>query len=220
MDAACKLRRWGRSGAAVALVATATLAPRLARAGADEEQGRPWFPTVEEGAAPADVYAKYALSVVHVGEDGWRVNRGQYRENVSRQDFFVTVGRADLAARERGRSGLRNGFIWTGAGLAATGGLFLYASISRGGYDPPSSWGLGLMGAGAVSILIGSAIHGPDVTSDEVEAVVGRYNDLLKAHIEEETGTSKPKPVQARLELLVPFVDGRSGGGLLAVARF
>ena len=75
-----------------------------------------------------------------------------------------------------------------------------------------------LVGAGLM--LVGFMIHGPAVTVDEVDAVVNRYNELLKAHIEEETGTSKPKPVQARLELIAPFVDGRSGGGLMAVARF
>jgi hypothetical protein len=73
---------------------------------------------------------------------------------------------------------------------------------------------------GITLVLIGSMVHGPLVSVDEVDAVVGRYNDLLKAHIEEESGTSKPRPVQARLELLTPFVDGRSGGGLMAVASF
>jgi hypothetical protein len=194
--------------------------PGVARAGDDERTSKPWLPMVEEDASPDEVYGKYALSVVHVGDEGWRVNRGQYRESVSRKDFFVTVGRPDLAAREQSRNGLQIGLLSTSVGLVITGGVVMFAGISKGGWDPPPTWGFATMGAGAALVLIGSMIHGPIVTVDEVDAVVNRYNDLLKAHIEEETGTSKPKPIQARLELISPFVDGRSGGGLMAVASF
>ena len=196
------------------------IAPGRARAGDDQQPAKPWLPMVEEDASPDEVYAKYALSVVHIGEGGWRVNRGQYREGVSRKDFFVTVGRPDLAAREQSRNGLRSGLIWSGMAVGFTGGAIMFAGISKGGWDPPPTWGFATMGVGACLVLIGSMIHGPLVPSDEVDGVVNRYNELLKTHIEEETGTSKPKPIQARLELITPFVDGRSGGGLMAVASF
>lgn len=201
-------------------IASLVTIPGVARAGDDQRTAKPWLPMVEEDASVDEVYGKYALSVVHIGEEGWRVNRGQYREGVSRKDFFVTVGRPDLAAREQSRNGLRSGLIWSGMAVGFTGGVLMFAGISKGGWDPPPTWGFATMGAGAALVLIGSMIHGPIVTVDEVDAVVNRYNDLLKAHIEEETGTSKPKPIQARLELITPFVDGRSGGGLMAVASF
>ena len=205
------------AAAAAALVATA---PRQARAADDEPPGKPWLPMVEEGASPDEVYAKYALSVVHVGDDGWRVNRGQYRESVSRQDFFVTVGRPDLAAREQRGARRQNALIFTGLALLATGGVVLFAGASRGGWEPPPIYGFGMVAAGVGVTWIGLKMHGPVVTPEEVDGVVGRYNELLKGHIEQETGTSKPRPIQARLQLIAPFVDGRSGGGLMAVASF
>jgi hypothetical protein len=221
MDVAYRSRRGWRTAAVPAVVALVmTIAPGRARARDDQQPAKPWLPMVEDGASPDDVYSKYSLSVVHVGDDGWRVNRGQYRESVSRKDFFVTVGRPDLAAREQSGSGARNGLIWSGVCVAVTGGVLMLAGISKGGWDPPPLWGLATMGVGIGLVWIGSGVHGPEVTSGEADAVVNRYNDLLKAHIEEETGTSKPKPIQARLELIAPFVDGRSGGGLMAVASF
>jgi len=216
--------RWrGRPSAAVAGAVALVLlaAPRSARAANDQQPpGKPWLPMVEEGASPEEVYATYSLSVVHVGENEWRVNRGPYRESVSRSDFFVTVGRPDLAEREQRGNSKQNAFVFTGFALLATGGVVLYAGASRGGWDPPPVYGFGMMAAGVGVLWIGLRMHGPLVTPEEVDGVVGRYNELLKVHIEEETGTSKPRPVQARLELIAPFVDGRSGGGLMAVASF
>jgi len=221
MDVACRLRRGWRTVAVATVVAlVVTVAPGRGHAGDDPPPAKPWLPMVEQDAAPEEVYAKYALSVVHVGEEGWRVNRGQYRESVARHDFFVTVGRPDLAAREGSRNGARNGLIWSGVCVGVTGGVLILAGVSKGGWDPSPGWGLATMGVGIVLFWIGSSIHGPEVTSGEVDAVVNRYNELLKAHIEEETGTSKPRPIQARLELIAPFVDGRSGGGVMALARF
>src|SRR6187551_1104418 len=132
--------------AIVALVVAA--APGRARAADGVQPAKPWLPMVEEGASPDEVYAKYALSVVHAGDEGWRVNRGQYRESVSRKDFFVTVGRPDLAAREGSRSGARSGLIWSGVAVAVTGGVVMLAGISKGGWDPPPVWGLATMGVG------------------------------------------------------------------------
>lgn len=213
-------RWWRRAGLAAMAAFALAIASRPARAGDDEQRGKPWFPMVEDGASAETVYARYALSVVHEGDAGWRVNRGAYREGVSRKDFFVTVGRADLAASERRRAGLKSGFLWTGAGLAVGGGLLMYAAVSRGGFDPPPTWALGTMAAGGICVVISSMIHGPEVTVDEVDAVVGRYNQLLKLHIEEEMGIVRPKPIQARLEMIAPYVDGQSGAGVLAIARF
>jgi hypothetical protein len=206
---------------AISAVALATLAvtARTARA-AEDDAGRPWFPPVGEGVAPLNVYDDNALSIVHGGDDGWHINRGRYLTGLSRTDFFVTVGRADLASRERSSQSTRTTLIWTGGATLLIGTLVFYATVSRGGFDPSPFWGLGIMAAGGITIVTGLSIHGPNVTGDEADVMVRSYNVRLKSHIEEETGTGKPKPIQARLEMVTPFVDGRSGGGLLAVARF
>jgi len=216
-------RWWLRVLATTALAAvTGSAASARAADGptqaADEPAGKPWLPLIEDGASPDDVYEKHALSVVHVGEAGWRVNRGKYREGVAREDFYVTIGRADLASRERSGEGLRSGLIWGGAAVTLVGGGLMFAGISHGGFDPPPMVGFAVMGAGIATLLIGSMVHGPDVPVGEVDAMVARYNARLRAHIEE--GGSRPCLIQARFQVVTPFVDGRSGGGLAAIARF
>ena len=186
---------------------------------ADEGTGAPWFPMVEENATADDVYAAFSLSVVRGGDTVWRVNRGRYRESVARRDFFVTVGRQDLAARETGAAQLSSILTWGGLGVAAGGALFLYAHATPGGVDPPAWPGLVLLGGGLTGLIIGQLVSGPRVTTDEVEEMTTRYNNQLKAHIEDKTGVVKPQPVQARLQMVAPWAGG-SSFGLLATATF
>jgi hypothetical protein len=186
----------------------------------DDSGGKPWFPMVDPRANPSEIYDLNELEVIHVGSDGWRVNRGKYRESVSRHDFFVTVGRTDLAARESTDRAIGVALVWSGVVAAGLGTWMLYAHFSPGGLDPPPAAGLGLMVGGGLAAIIGSGWSGPSVAPEEVDGITRRYNEQLKAHIEGDTGA--PTPVQARLAppTVAPWSDGRSGFGLVALGRF
>jgi hypothetical protein len=203
------------AGLGTALTARAALAE-------DRDIGaQPWFPIIDEAKGPQETFELNTLSVIHIEDEGWRASRGKYRASLSRHDFFVTIGRTDLAAKDRRAAVRSSTLVWVGAGVAITGGLLTWAYLSPGGYQPPGWLGLGLLGAGALSIYIGGKIDGPDVTPEEADEFARRYNERLKAHIEEEIGAPRRVPTQVQLlkPRLVPWTDGRAGG-LIALAAF
>jgi len=197
------------------------LSAPAARADDGDGAGRPWFPMIDP-RAPGETYDLNELSVIRVGADDWRVNRGKYRESVSRHDFFVTIGRGDLAQRETSARATSGAILWCGVTAMGIGTWMLYAHFSPGGLDPSPAWGLGLLAGGGVAALVSGHIDGPSLSQDEVDGMARRYNDQLRTHIEEEDGQRPPSRIQAHLELprLAPWTDGRSGLGLLAVGRF
>jgi hypothetical protein len=205
----------------IALLAglVALLVQRAALAQTGDMNQQPWFPMVDARKGPSETFELNTLEVIHVGEEGWRANRGKYRESLTRHDFFVTIGRPDLAAKDRSASARSSTLTWLGLGAVAAGGVMTFFRMSSGGWDPPIAVGLGLVGAGALSIYIGSKIGGPVITPEEADGFARRYNEQLKAHIEREMGT--PRPVQVRLlkPRIVPWTDGRAGG-LIAMATF
>lgn len=156
-----------------------------------------------------------------MGDAAWRANRGKYRSQLSRHDFFVTVGRTDLAEHE-GRSAATSRIVyWSGFASAVVGlGLF-YAHSSQGGFDPSVRTGLIFVGGGVIAICVSAYITGPDVSADQAEEMALRYNQQLKLHIERAIGSDRPRPMQVLAPpWLVPWIDGRSGGGLRLLTVF
>jgi len=75
------------------------------------------------------------------------------------------------------------------------------------------------MGVGLGVAIVGASTGGPSLSRDEAESMVTRYNRRLRSHIELETDARKA-PIQSRLRMISPFLDGRSGFGLAALATF
>ena len=109
-------RRWPRAVVVIAALLAPAVVSRAARA-TEDQVGQPWFPLIENGASPADVYDSNALSVIHGGEDGWRVDRGKYRAGVARADFFVTVGRPEVSLEIDAPRGVGPGYLAEGLSL-------------------------------------------------------------------------------------------------------
>lgn len=205
----------------MALVIGIMLTAEARWAHAGDGDGKPWLPLVGEDDTPAGLYDTHSLSMIRVGEQGWRINRGKYRSSISRHDFFLTVGRQDLALHESRSAAMSSIMAWGGAGLVVGGLWWAYAAISPGGFDPSPGLGFGVACIGVVSLYSSSWVTGPSLGQDEAETMALRYNDQLKEHIERETGMEQRKPLHVRLRGLVPWAEGRAGTfGVLALATF
>lgn len=108
----------------------------------------------------------------------------------------------------------------TGVAGIGIGLLLLYAHFAEGGLEPGATPGLVVFAGGVAAYGASAFVTGPTVSADEAEAMIRRYNERLKLHIEEETGTRKEAPIQASRPRVFPWTDGRTGAGLMAVARF
>jgi hypothetical protein len=210
--------------AAVAVLAGTLLGARPAAAQSGETGGQigeaPWLPVVDPAVGPEETLELNTLDIVRVGEDGWRPNRGKYRSLLSRHDFYVTVGRTDLASRDAGSASTSRWLMWSGYAGVAAGALLLYAHLSPGGADPGIAPGLVCVAGGGIAVFASGWFTGPAVSQAEAEEMARRYNDRLRAHLEGEGGDDRPTPVQAMGPRFVPWVDGRSGAGLVAVGSF
>ena len=199
----------------------------LARpAAADGQLGAaPWFPAVDP-ASPQETLEQNTLGVVEVGDGGWRVNRGKYRALLARHDFFVTVGRTDSARHHAASAATSRILFWSGLAGVGVGIGLLYAHAAEGGFEPSATPGLACAAGGLVTVWISSWFTGPTVTPEEAEEMAYRYNVRLKLHIERETGGETRGPQQAaaprapRAPRFLPWTDGRSAGGVMALVAF
>ena len=149
--------------------------------------GTVWVPMVDPEKGPEETFELNTLGVIREGDGanaGWRISRGKYRESVSRRDFFITVGRPDLARRESSRQSKHTALVL--GGLAATvGGVWvLGATFTKGGWDPPAWLGGGLMAGGLIAFFwVSDLFEGPDLKVDEAEGLVRRYNEHLQERL-------------------------------------
>jgi hypothetical protein len=203
-----------RTAAGIGLVLALLARP----AAADGQLGAtPWFPLVDP-ASPQETLEQNTLGVVDVGEHGWRVNRGKYRTLLSRHDFFVTVGRTDLARHQTASAATSRILFWSGFAGVGIGIGLLYAHAAEGGAEPSATPGLAFAAGGLVTMWISSWFTGPSVTPEEAEEMAQRYNERLKLHIESETDREQRRPQQAAAPRLLPWTDGRSAGVTALVA--
>ena len=180
----------------------------------------PWFPIADPEKTPDELFELNTLGIIRVGEQGWRANRGKYRSSLSRRDFYLTVGRGDLAERQASASSTSRILMVVGFAGIGIGALLFYAHVARGGYEPGVRPALVAVGGGAIAYGASTFVTGPSVSADEAEEMIRRYNERLKLHIEEETGIRKETPIQALRPRLFPWTDGHTAGGLAAVAVF
>ena len=205
---------------AFALMACAAVARPAQAAETGQIGTSPWFPFVASPEAAQETYELNTLGIVRVGDESWRADRGKYRALVSRHDFYVTVGRTDLARHEAASAATSSILFWSGFAVVAAGAIMFYAHASPGGADPGVAPVLIAACGGLGAMYLSSFFTGPSVSQAEAEEMSQRYNARLKQQIEQELPASSPRPVQARAPRVLPWTDGRSGGGLMAVASF
>jgi len=205
-----------------AIVAAPALACWLAPAAvhAAELGDNIWIPMVDPEKGAEETFALNTLGLIREGEGAdadWRISRGKYRESVSRHDFFITVGRPDLARQESSRQSAHTALVVGGVAGIIVGALVEGATVSKGGWDPPWPLGIGLMVGGLIAYLASDIFAGPDLKIDEAESLVRRYNERLLERLKPSERENRIQAVQ-RLEL-APWIAPGSGGLALG-ARF
>jgi len=212
-----------RSGVVAALAAASWVGP--ARVHAADLGDTVWIPMVDPEKGAEETFELNTLGLIREGDDGdaeWRIYRGKYRESVSRHDFFITVGRPDLAKRESTRQSRHSLFVVGGIAAIIAGGWLTFASVSEGGWDPPWGVGAGLIAGGFVSFYwISDAFAGPDLNVDEAEGLIRRYNERLQDRLQRPNDRDKHiQVIQVVQSLhLAPWLAPGSGGVAVA-ARF
>jgi len=211
-------------GFGVAALVIAVMSTGLVRQAVAGEPGTlgpsPWVPLVDGEQDAGELYQLNTLAIVRIGDEGWRVNRGKYRKLLTRHDFYVTLGRTDLARHDAASAATSRLLFWSGVAGVAVGALLLYAHVSPGGADPGAAPGLIVAGGGLASVYVSSFFTGPSVEPEEAEEMAQRYNEHLKHHLEDPPASSGLRRVQARALRLLPWTDGRAAGGLMVLAAF
>jgi hypothetical protein len=210
-----------RRGVVGALAVTLWIGSTNARAA--ELGDTVWLPMVDPEKGAAETFERNTLGIIRTGdgEDAeWRIFRGKYREGVSRHDFFVTVGRPDLASREASRQAKRRTLLIGGISAAIVGVFVVGANVSKGGWDPPLWLGGALVGGGLIAYWVSDVFEGPDLNSDEADGLVRRYNERLRDHLQEPDKGTRIHVMNVLESLqLAPWIAPDSGG-LAIAARF
>jgi Caspase domain len=165
------------------------------------------------------------------------IYRGSQQRKTGQEEFFLTVGRPDLAQAVRGRHQLKVGLVAGGVALAVAGPLLTAVLVygnCLGGQASASlsaseartctigTWSgvLGSIAAGGLLALIGIFSVSPNpVDVDEVRRLADQYNGGLRHSLEADP------PPRARADVppvtfgLAPAVFP-GGGGLVLGARF
>src|SRR4051794_16524351 len=179
-----------------------------------------WIPLVDPEKGPEETFAQNTLGFIREGEEAdanWRISRGKYREAVSRHDFFITVGRPDLARRESSRQSKHTMLLVGGVAGIVAGAWTVGASFSKGGWDPPWPLGAGLMVGGVVAYFVSDLFDGPDLKVDEADGLVRRYNERLHDSLTVPQPESHLRVVQSLQ--VAPWI-AMGSGGLTFAARF
>jgi len=206
-------------GIAAALAAASWLVPAGARAA--ELGDTVWIPMVDPAKGAQETFDLNTLGLIRAGEGAdadWRIFRGKFRDSVSRHDFFVTVGRPDLAKREASRRSKHTALLFGGYAAAGLGLVVGFAGLSKGGWDPPLLLAGGMIVGGVICAWVSDVFTGPDLNVDEAEALVRRYNDLLQSRLIRPTERDNRLQVLRSLRFTAWVVPG--SGGLGVAARF
>jgi len=180
-----------------------------------------WIPMVDPDKGAEATFEQNTLGLIHEGEGAnadWRICRGKYRESVSRHDFFITVGRPDLARRQASRQSKHNWMVLGGVAGIIGGAWVIGASVSKGGWDPPWYLGGGLMAGGAIAYFASDIFEGPELKVDEAESLVRRYNEYLQERLKLNPERENRIHVVQSFQL-APWIAPGSGG-LAFAARF
>jgi hypothetical protein len=166
---------------------------------------------LEQGRSPEETYALNALDLVHqritkvtllgigiVKADSWRPVRGKYRWRMSRQEFFLHVGRRDLAEQQSSTDTWSDVLFYGGFAVTLSG--VLYPFLTRNEDGGIQSEGLLIGGAlflgGLVMSNVGAAFSGPVVDAKAASSLALRYNERLAGRLSQAAQSSSSLRLQ------------------------
>lgn len=153
--------------------------------------------------------------------------RGKYLEPIEWVDFYVTVGRKDLADQYKSGVAVRTGLVIGGivVGLAGAGMMFIPLR-SKGDdqqFEEDMKWmyiGGGIMLAGGVVALVGAYYDPQPVGASEARRLADEYNQRLMKDLGlSPQDVAAPAPMQKPAIGVSPFV-APGGGGLMFGVEF
>jgi hypothetical protein len=125
-------------------------------------------------------YEAARLCLIRINADDFAVCRGPFREEVKTQDFYVLVGRQDLADKDSRRQLALD--LTVGGGLAASlvGLVTLALPLASDGPKVPWQVTVGLIGGGLVIAGVGDlTFRGPTITPDQATGLIDLYNSRI-----------------------------------------
>lgn len=201
----------------------------------DAGAGEPIHPSfssiaLERGSDDGETYALNTLGVVRKASSPesswWRPVRGKYRWAMSYEDFFLHLGRPDLAEASDRRFLIRSTLFWGGFAVAFGGGILLFHGMVESGFGVEAGIGLGLIVGGFGANLSSRLVNYAVVSPDEAEDMADRYNQALAGYL----GLSPAGPVtgpvalapsaRASTRLSIQPVAGGGFGGIVVGGSF
>ena len=140
------------------------------------------------GDSAAETYELNTFDVIRVStsvilglghQQYWRPSRGKYREAVTYRDFYLALGRGDLADAYTRRAIVSNALFWGGFAVQLGGLALGGVGVSRRSV-PMAVGGFGAFGAGVAASIVGGGMSAPSVSEEEARALAARYDDLLR----------------------------------------
>jgi hypothetical protein len=142
----------------------------------------------------------------------WRPYQGKYRAPLDGEDFYLAIGRPDLASRYRARYGLRVGLL-VGGGVVVLGAWGILASKHEGAAVAAAVGGFGTM-------FVGSLLATDPIGESEARQLADEYNKGLKGTLNLGLGGATPAPRRPIGRGLVLPTIAVSGGGLSWLQSF
>jgi hypothetical protein len=156
------------------------------------------FERLDPGDNAAETYDLNALGLVHVKtgwalfskSEWWRPIRGRYRYAMTYVDFFDAAGRPDLAASQSAHNTISD-LLFYGGLLVLAGGAVVAVHGATSSASGETIVGLGLLGGGLASAIVGGAISGPIVDENEASTLADGYNRALSDHLRVDRTSSR-----------------------------
>ncbi len=165
---------------------------------------------LERGENAAETLQLNTLGLVHqrltkisligipiVREDTWYPVVGKYRYGLSREEFYLRVGKPELAAQQSSRDTTSNILFYGGFAVALSGIVVPLVTQDEDGVTEGGILiGAALFVGGVVMSNIGSAMSGPVIDQTEAEALAQRYNGALALRVSRGASSSLMAPIR------------------------
>jgi len=150
----------------------------------------PTFADVEPQRDAEATFVANAYSLIHIGplprgsgDSSWRPSRGLvYRFSKTYGDFFLSLGRPDLASRVGSQRLQSNTLLIANYPVGIVGVLLLVDGLYKGSAALAITGG-GLMVGATVMRIVGNDLKKTGFPEDEAQDMADRYNQALRRHL-------------------------------------